>query len=55
MYACLGDKDRTVEWLEKGYRERADCMAWIGSDPLLDSLRGDPRFKDLVHRIGIPR
>ena len=55
IYAGLGDKESTMQWLEKGYKERADCMAWTGSDPKLDGLRGDPRFEDLMRRMGIPR
>jgi serine/threonine-protein kinase len=55
VYAGLGDKESTLRLLEKGYQERADCMAWTGSDPKLDGLRGDPRFQDLVRRMGIQR
>ncbi|MBI4622389.1 MAG: TIR domain-containing protein [Verrucomicrobia bacterium] len=55
VHAGLGDKEATLQWLEKGYRERADCMAWTGSDPKFDELRGDPRFENLVRRMGIAR
>lgn len=55
VHAGLGDKESTLQWLEKGYQDRADCMAWAGSDPKLDGLRGDPRFEDLIRRMGIPR
>jgi eukaryotic-like serine/threonine-protein kinase len=55
VHAGLGDKESTLQWLEKGYQEGADCMAWIGSDPKLDAMRGDPRFEDLKRRMGIPR
>jgi hypothetical protein len=55
VHAGLGDRESTLEWLEKGYRERADCMAWVGSDPKLDPLRGDPRFENLLRRMAISR
>jgi Flp pilus assembly protein TadD len=55
VHAGLGDKESTLQWLEKGFHEGADCMAWIGSDPKLDGLRGDPRFEDLKRRMGILR
>ena len=45
----------TLQWLEKGYKERADCMAWAGTDPKLDNMRGDARFEDLLQRIGLSR
>jgi TolB-like protein/Flp pilus assembly protein TadD len=53
VHAGLGDKKATLEWLEKGFTERADCMAWSGQDPKLDELRGDPQFQDLLRRMGI--
>ena len=55
VYAGLGDKASTMQWLEKGYQDRADCMAWAGTDPKLDGFRGDPQFDDLLQRIGFAR
>jgi tetratricopeptide (TPR) repeat protein len=55
VHAGLGDRKATLEWLEKGYQERADCMPWVRSDPKLNSLRGDPQFEDLLRRMGLPR
>ena len=55
IHAGLGDKESTLRWLEKGYQERADCMPWVLSDAKLDGLRGEPRFQDLMRRMGIPR
>ena len=54
VHAGLGDKEAALAKLEEGLRERADCMPWASSDPKLDSLRDDPRFKDLMRRLGIP-
>jgi len=54
VHAGLGNKDAALAKLEEGLKERADCMPWASSDPKLDGLRDDPRFKDLMRRLGIP-
>ena len=48
IYTGLGENDRAFEWLEKAYEERADLLVYIKVEPRLDSLRGDPRFADLL-------
>jgi TolB-like protein/DNA-binding winged helix-turn-helix (wHTH) protein/Tfp pilus assembly protein PilF len=53
IYASLGDKDQAMTWLEKAYEERFNPGVLLR--PGFDPLRSDPRFKDLVHRIGLPR
>ena len=45
------DRDRTMEWLEVGYREKANLLVWIKVDPRFDFLRTDPRYVDLVKRM----
>jgi TolB-like protein/DNA-binding winged helix-turn-helix (wHTH) protein/Flp pilus assembly protein TadD len=52
IYASLGDKDEAMNWLEKGYAERFNPGVLIR--PAFDPLRTDPRFQDLVHRVGLP-
>ena len=52
-YAGLGDKEQAFAWLEKAYRERRDRVFLLNVDPLLDPLRSDPRFQDLVRRVGL--
>jgi tetratricopeptide (TPR) repeat protein len=54
-YAGLGEQDQAFAWLEKGYEEHAFQMQWLTVEPRWDSLRSDPRFKDLVRRIGLPQ
>jgi len=52
IYAALGDKDQAMSWLEKGYEERFNPGVLLR--PGFDPLRSDPRFQDLLHRIGLP-
>ena len=53
-HAALGDKDQAFALLEQAYEERQNRMVWLNVDPLLDPLRSDPRFQDLVRRVGLP-
>jgi len=53
-YAGLGDKEQAFAWLERSYQERRDRIVWLNVDPLLEPLRSDPRFHDLVRRVGLP-
>jgi TolB-like protein/DNA-binding winged helix-turn-helix (wHTH) protein len=54
FYAFLGEKNRAFDWLERGYHERNAAYSALNVDPCWDSLRSDPRFKDLVRRVGLP-
>lgn len=54
IYAALGDKEQAFRWLEKAYHDRTDHLLYLRIDPDLDSLRSDPRFQDLVRRVGLP-
>jgi TolB-like protein/Tfp pilus assembly protein PilF len=53
LYAGLGDKDQALAWLEKAYQERADLLTWLNVEPMMDDVRGDPRFMNLIKRIGL--
>jgi TolB-like protein/DNA-binding winged helix-turn-helix (wHTH) protein/Flp pilus assembly protein TadD len=53
VYAGLGDKDQAFTWLEKAYEERTFFLIWLKVEPRFDSLRDDPRYKDLLRRIGL--
>jgi eukaryotic-like serine/threonine-protein kinase len=55
VYIGLGDKDRSFAWLEKAYQERSYFMAYLKVIPLVDPLRTDPRFDDLLRRMGLPQ
>jgi tetratricopeptide (TPR) repeat protein len=55
LYAGLGQKDQAFKWLESAYEERSFSLVMsLKAEPRLDSLQTDPRFQDLVHRIGLP-
>jgi tetratricopeptide (TPR) repeat protein len=54
-YAGLKDRESAFLWLRKSLDERADCSPWIAADPKLDPLRADPRFQDLLRRLGLPQ
>lgn len=51
----VGDKECAFEWLERGLEERDDLMINLKVEPVFDSLRSDPRFQELVSRVGIPQ
>jgi TolB-like protein len=52
IFAGLGDRDQTFQWLETGYEERAFQMQFLKLDPRWAGVRNDARFADLTSRIG---
>jgi len=54
IYAGLGEKDQAFRWLERAYEERSGWLIWLRAEPVSDPLRPDPRFQDLLRRIGLP-
>jgi TolB-like protein/DNA-binding winged helix-turn-helix (wHTH) protein len=61
IYAVLGDKDRAFYWLEEQYKHHDTAwnvtdhpLEWLKINHMLDSLHSDPRYKDLVRRVGLP-
>ncbi len=56
LYLSLGNRDEAIRWLEQGVANHEGLdIAWIKVDPLLDPLRGDPRFEELVQRVLAPK
>ena len=51
MYNGLDERDKTFEWLEKGFEQRDPKMAFLKVDPKWNNLRDDPRFIDLMRRM----
>ena len=54
VYAGLKDNDQAFAWLEKSIEERFVRLAYLAREPLWDPIRSDPRFAEIVRRIGIP-
>ena len=56
VYAGFRRKDKAFEYLERAYQERAsDLSYFLRADLRMDSLRSDPRFRDLLSRINFPK
>jgi tetratricopeptide (TPR) repeat protein len=55
VQARLGDFNAAFESLEKGYANRGSALVYLNADPYWDSIRSDPRFRDLVRRVGLPQ
>jgi TolB-like protein/predicted Ser/Thr protein kinase len=55
LYAELGDEDQAFQWLNTAYQERDANLLGLKTDFLLDPLRSDPRFGQLVSKVGLPQ
>jgi TolB-like protein/DNA-binding winged helix-turn-helix (wHTH) protein/lipoprotein NlpI len=53
-YALLGDADKTFEWLERAFAERDDRLMYLKASDRFRSFRSEPRFQDLIRRMGLP-
>ena len=54
IYVGLGEHDRAIEYLEKSCAEHCHWLIYLHVDPSMDDLRNDPRFQDLLRRVGLP-
>jgi len=54
LYMTAGEKERTLEWLEKSFEARDPNLPYVSAKPTYDSLRSDPRFQDLLRRMNFP-
>ena len=52
-YVGLGDYDEAFAWFERAYQEKSNILQWIKVEPFPDAMRNDPRFTDLLHRVGL--
>ncbi len=55
MYADLGDKDHAFEWLNTAFQEHDISIISLRTDFLMDPLRSDPRYIELVRKVGLPQ
>ncbi len=55
LNAMAGEKDQAFAWLEKAYEQRVSRLTSFPLDPAFDGLRSDPRYADLLRRIGLPQ
>jgi tetratricopeptide (TPR) repeat protein len=55
IYPDLGDKEKAFTWLEKCYERREHDLVFSKVWPMFDGLRSDPRYSDLIRRIGLPQ
>jgi ferritin-like protein len=53
IYTGLDVQDQAFLWLERAFEERSGFMAFLHVEPMFDHLRQEPRFVDLVHRVGL--
>ena len=53
IYLGLGEKSVALDCLDRAYAERSERIVYLGVEPMADPLRGDPRFAQLLHKIGI--
>jgi serine/threonine protein kinase/tetratricopeptide (TPR) repeat protein len=50
---ALGEKDQAFDWMQKAYDDRSAWLLYLKVDPLFDSVRSDPRFTDMVRKVGL--
>ncbi len=55
VHAALGENDEALQWLERDFEERSLFPPFYAWDPVFDDLRDDPRFADLVRRVGLAK
>ena len=53
LHARLDEKEAAFAWLEKAYEERSSALVYLKVEPRFDSLRADPRYDNLLRRIGL--
>jgi serine/threonine-protein kinase len=54
IHAGLGNRAQALDWLERAYEGRAAYFVFVNVDPRFDAFREDPRFRELVRRMGLP-
>ena len=52
-YALAGQREQSLEWLQRTYDERVSGLSQLGVEPAFDVLRADPRFIDIMRGVGL--
>jgi len=55
IHEAFGERTRAIDLLEQAFGEREPDLLWLAVDPRADTLRSDPRFEQVIERLGIPR
>jgi tetratricopeptide (TPR) repeat protein len=55
LYSLLNEKDQTFAWLERAYQQRSPLMEFLKEDPDFDNVRSDPRYGELLRKVGLDR
>jgi predicted Zn-dependent protease len=53
IHVGLGDKNQAFDWLQKAYDDRSAGLLYLKVDPAFDGVRPDPRFLDLIRKVGL--
>jgi len=53
VYVALDERAQALTWLEKAYQQHSSMMTWLKTDPRFDRIREEPRFQDLMRRVGL--
>jgi eukaryotic-like serine/threonine-protein kinase len=54
IYLGLGDKEKTLDFLARSFNERSNWLVWLLQDPRWDAMRSEPRFQEIVRKVGFP-
>jgi serine/threonine protein kinase/tetratricopeptide (TPR) repeat protein len=55
IYVALGNKDKALEWFQRAYDDRSDAVLWLKNDPRLDAYRSEPKFNQLIRKLGLEK
>ena len=53
VWTGLGDRDRAFQWLDQAYEEDCEYLVYLSTEPMADPLRSDPRFPQLLQKLGL--
>lgn len=53
-YGYRGDREHTLQWLERAYDERDSALVGVKTDPLLNSMHEDPRYAEFLKKMRLP-